>query len=1274
MNKTRIALSTLLTLLLFGSGLVQVRADDTDIYLAPPTVARDDAPNILIILDNSGSMESNTVTINQPYDATNTYAGDSTKTNGYIFDTSKIYWTDDGSIPSDADSTSNLQWFSASNNNCSHAANNLGTSAGATGIYSSDYIAEYHPAPTKNWGNVAAGLDDLVECAADSQTYGGSDTLYADSTKNNNYTSSSSLEISWTAYGGITLYSGNYLNYYWGPKTTITQTRMETAKDAVTQIVNSNINVRLGLMVYNNNNSNPNGGRVVARISKLTDPWRTSLKNTLAEVRGYVNPGASYGSGSRPNYTPLAETLWEAKQYFSGGSVTYGGSNWDTGNSGSDVKYPRPYPDVCAEDASNSAYCADYNYGSIDRTNVDSWYTSTGGTYISPFKYQCQQAYVIVITDGDPTNDGAANSNIDNLPGIIAYPTPNSTGSSTATTAGTSDRLDDLAGWMYNNDIIPNATLDGTQRVLTYTVGFGTGLSTSGRDLLKRTAEAGHGQYFNASDANKLASSLQSAIIDIQTTSSSFAAPSLSVNAFNKLYNSDDIYFALFKPSGTVAWDGNIKKLHLCNTSDVANYGCTYGEIIDSQTPPQPAIDTANLRIKKTSQSYWSSSADGGTVTAGGAGEAIENQSGARNIYTFMGDYTTGLPSSGTKIDNSTSGAMYTAATADYSLLDSTGTIAALPTTTEQNTAVESTLDWMTGYDFGSTTNKRWPMGDPLHSRPVALTLGKDSTTGKPIIKLLVATNDGQIHMIDDSTGEEQWAFIPQELLGKQYSLALDGDGTHPYGADSTPVLWVQDTDGNGIIDPSKGEDIWMFIGMRRGGRNIYAFDMLPSSSYSTPITSTSTIIKPELKWVIQGGTTTGFTQLGQTWSVPQLVNIRMKCNGGSCTAGDSVAKTVLIFGGGYNKGQDSGNFATSSSSPFGTDNAASPAGMGNGIYIVDPTDGSLIWRAGSDASADLQLSDMIYSIPSEVALTDTNGDFAADRMYVGDMGGQVWRIDLDNQLDVGSNGASTGYVFADLVCQRNASNVRDCSNTTFNTPEDWRKLFYPPDISQVSDSTYSNTPNYDVVAFATGNRADPVDWQTINSNKEAVHNYIYALRDYNIGTGGAPSGTVAITGPDLEDVTANILDTGTAAQVTTKTNALKTSKGWFIELKEATAIKVVPVAPSTTVWVGEKGLAKAVIFDNVIYVTTYTPANEVTSTVTCAANEGLGKLYTLNLVNATGVNGVRVQNVGGGIPSELVTIIRPGGITGLVGTSGGAAGVDLPGWSDKKPVYWYQK
>lgn len=1268
MNKTKIALSTLLTLLLFGSGLVQVRADDTDIYLAPPTVARDDAPNILIIFDNSGSMETNNVSIDQPYDATTTYAGDSSKTNGYIFDTNKIYWSADGTIPSDADSTSNQQWFSDSNNNCSHAAINLGTSAGATGIYSSDYIAEYHPAPTKNWGNVAAGLDQIVECAADSPTYGGSDTQYADSTKNNDYTGTASLEINWSAYGGITLYSGNYLNYYWGPKTTITQSRMVTAKQAVTKLIDSNINVRLGLMVYNVNNSTPNGGRIVARISKLNDAWRTSLKNTVNQITGWIDPSLPLDtSNSNKTYTPLSETLYEAYKYMSGGSVTYGGDNWDTGSAAGKSPYPVPYPDICAEDASNSAYCADYDYSTVTANTIDTWYGSaSGGTYISPFKYQCQQTYIIIVTDGDPTNDGAATSAINSLTGGTTYPTPTTGGN----TGNTSNRLDDLAGYMYNNDIIPNSTLDGTQRVLTYTVGFGTGLSSSGLNLLERTADAGHGKYFNASDANKLASALQSAIIDIQTTSSSFAAPSLSVNAFNKLYNSDDIYFALFKPSGTVAWDGNIKKLHLCNTSDVSNYGCTYGEIIDAQTPPQPAIDAANLRIKDTSQSYWSTSADGGTVTKGGAGEAMENQS-SRNIYTFLGSYSTDLPATGDKLQTGKTGNVYTTATTtDLTLLDSTGTIAAMATTTDQQNAVEGTIDWMMGYDYGSTSSKRWPLGDPLHSRPVALTLGKDSTTGKPIIKLLVSTNDGQIHLIDDATGKEQWAFIPPELLGKQYSLALDGDGIHPYGADSTPVLWVQDTNGNGIIEPTDSDKIYMYIGMRRGGRNIYAFDLTPSAT----VTSTDTILTPRLMWVIQGGTTPGFEQLGQTWSVPQLVNIRMKCNGGSCTAGDSLAKPVLIFGGGYNKGQDSGNFATSSSSPFGTDNAASPAGMGNGIYIVDPNDGSLIWRAGSDASADLQLSDMIYSIPSEVALTDTNGDFAADRLYVGDMGGQVWRIDLDNQLDVGSNGASTGYVFADLVCQRNSSNVRDCSNTTYNTPEDWRKLFYPPDISQVSDSTYSNTPNYDVVAFATGNRADPVDWQTINSNKEAVHNYIYALRDYNITTGGAPSGTVAITGSDLEDVTANILDTGTAAQITAKTNALKTSKGWFIQLKESTAIKVVPVAPSTTVWVGEKGLAKAVIFDNTIYVTTYTPANEVTSTVTCAANEGLGKLYTLNLVNATGVNGTRVQDVGGGIPSELVTIIRPGGITGLVGTSGGAAGVDLPDWSDKKPVYWYQK
>ncbi|MDL2425389.1 hypothetical protein M2C68_22870, partial [Pseudomonas sp. BAgro211] len=51
----------------------------------------------------------------------------------------------------------------------------------------------------------------------------------------------------------------------------------------------------------------------------------------------------------------------------------------------------------------------------------------------------------------------------------------------------------------------------------------------------------------------------------------------------------------------------------------------------------------------------------------------------------------------------------------------------------------------------------------------------------------------------------------------------------------------------------------------------------------------------PKLLWLIKGGTTTGFEQLGQTWSPPVKTRIDI---GGTVT-------DVLIFAGGYDPNQD---------------------------------------------------------------------------------------------------------------------------------------------------------------------------------------------------------------------------------------------------------------------------------------------------------------------------------------------------------------------------------
>jgi len=1296
--------SLALAVVLMAGNSTALLADDTDIYLAPPNVIRNDSPNIMVIIDNSTSMEVSDVTIKPTYDPTTTYPAYGT---GY--NTGRIYWT---TSSSSKPSLSTSNWISTTNMKCEAALDQLSAAAGKEGFYSDKIVQWKITSGSKGkWLAPTSGLDEIFECktdqdsnAADSATAGtwlqdtsggGGQVAVADRYTTN---ASSGQHLS---FGGVTtvyLYTGNYLNYYFGTTTT-TKKRMQVAREAISTVINTTSNVNMGLMVFNRNSNTTigtgnGGGRVVSRIAPLTSTHRAGLLSIISDIRGYVVPNASFGSGSTPVGTPLAETLYEAMQYFKGASVVYGGINWDNDSGTTSTVYPKPYPDICAEDNSNSAYCAAYVYsptvGGIDKAAWKTNYNSLSGkgTYISPFAYECQQGYIILVTDGDPYNTTSAfNTIVSGLTGGTKYSTENTaTGTDTSESLSfvpggqpnwTGDSpLDDLAGYMYNNDLIGNGTLPGIQRILTYTVGM-QGINPGGEKLLKKTAEAGHGKYFDATNASALVTSLEAAIIDIQTTTSSFAAPSLSVNAFNKLFNRDEIYFALFKPSSSVQWDGNIKKLRLCNTQDVIDHGCTFGDIIDKNNVP--AIDAANLRIKDTSVSFWNSVADGGTVTDGGTGLAIKAQGPeARVVHTYTDTYANLTTANNTiLVSAATTATFYTQAIASYSMLDSTGAI----TTDAQ---VRKTINWMRGYTADNTA-KRWPFGDPLHSRPVALTIGAENDLlgnpdpNKPIIRLFVSTNDGQIRILNDSNGQEDWAFVPKEMLDKQYTLMQDADGKHLYGADGSPTFWVEDVNQDGVLDPAAGDFAYMYVGMRRGGKNIYAFDLLAGKS--TRITSQTEKLTPKLKWVIEGGVTTGYSRLGQTWSAPQIRKIKMKCNGAGCAAGDATSKTVLIFGGGYDTGQDTGNFlGAATTNPYGDQSG----GLGNAVYIADPATGARIWWASSDATANLVLSQMIYAIPSDISLFDTNGDGAVDRLFFGDMGGLVWRIDLADQLDVNANGGSKGYVFADLVCKRDPStNVRVCSDTSITTLQSWRKVFYNPDIAQVRDSVFSSTSDFDVVVVATGNRADPVDKQTINASVEAVHNRIYALRDYNVATGPyAVTAPIALDVEDIMDLTANQLQDPAAAGYAADLATIRAKKGWYIDLKETVAATVPPLtSPSTTYWVGEKGLAKPVIFDGVIYVTTYTPANDATAVITCASTEGLGKIYGLGLYNATAVidfdgdgTADRSKNVGGGIPSELVTVIREGGVTGLVGTSGGAASPNIGEELPRGKTYWYEE
>ncbi len=80
-------------------------------------------------------------------------------------------------------------------------------------------------------------------------------------------------------------------------------------------------------------------------------------------------------------------------------------------------------------------------------------------------------------------------------------------------------------------------------------------------------------------------------ILDFNT---SFTAPAVSVNAFNRTQNLDDLFVTVFRPSETYSWAGNIKKYRLD----------PLGIIVDANDAPAVEVTTGFFRT--TAQSYWS--------------------------------------------------------------------------------------------------------------------------------------------------------------------------------------------------------------------------------------------------------------------------------------------------------------------------------------------------------------------------------------------------------------------------------------------------------------------------------------------------------------------------------------------------------------------------------------------------------------------------------------------------------------------------------------------
>ncbi|WP_111806119.1 pilus assembly protein [Aeromonas allosaccharophila] len=1079
-------------------------SDDTELFVYDFAKAGDFRPKVLFIFDNSGSMGESTLLAKEDYDPEFSYPKLPQNDDG---EDGYFYYSTNG-IPPKIISSSNTKRFSNIKNACATSLIGLNK----LGLFSSVYwnYVVSNDGKKGEWkplSSYAESKINIVDCQQDISEKNNDNSGFTGSYKSvkgitKGYpvnTNSANISTPWVdnatptapnTGGGefLTIYTGNYLRWYYA-SANIRTSRLNVAKQALRELVRSTPAVDFGLAVFNENdgngNNNKNGGRIIRQIIG-NDAVLAAGKTGSQDLIDKSNSLAA------ETWTPLCETMYEAYRYFGGLGIYFG----------NDDASRNPQRDPNAE-------------------------IPSANKYKSPYDKCSNNGYIIYMTDGAPTYDTAADSLVAGLLNSSTDPNkPSYSGTVGYGTGKDKSYLAALAGYMKNNDV--NASVAGKQTVTTFTVGFGDEAITGAGTLLAETARRGGGKYYPATDATQLNDALKSSLLAILKMNTSLVSPAIATNNFDRTRSLNNIYYAMFEPGAGPRWKGNLKKLALAPEK---------GYVVDQSGMPAIASDGTILEAART---FWSSTSDGNKVAEGGIQEMLSAKTN-RNIYIIPPSINTTdalIEFSKSNLESMAGGATSLRTVMNLNSTDS----------------MDDLLNWAKGGDAfdenqdGKKTDIREHiLGDPLHSRPLVINYGCTKLTGQtsctPDLRIVMGTNAGFLHMFKDSgtTVDESWAAMPYQFIANQKALRENLDSSvHLYGVDSSPTVLVNEQVKDGHIKSSQGDKVWLFTGLRGGGKAYYALNISNPDS-------------PSLMWRLDKNSA-GFGRLGETWSIPEVAFIPGYY---SETAGKKNYKPVLIFSGGYDQ----------SKSYLGQGVEDSE---GLGIYIVDAEAGTLLFSFTPDATSatNKQVAGMVYSMPGSVSVLDSDGDGITDRIYAGDTGGQIWRIDLKGT----DKPKWTAIKFASLGNAHLSGTAKKL--------EDDRRFFTQPVLVRTinkgwkydgTNYLYSERP-FDAVLIGSGDRNRP--------SSEAITQNVYVmLRDYNVnptlfGATSEPSVPSSITLSDLYDVTSDPFIGLNEDQIVNTTKALTSKLGWKFWLNES----------------GEKSMGAGLVLQGKLYFTSFLP------------------------------------------------------------------------------------
>ena len=788
---------------------------------------------------------------------------------------------------------------------------------------------------------------------------------------------------------------------------------------------------------------------------------------------------------------------------------------------------------------------------------------------------QCQQNFTITMTDGyyNGSFSGLGNTDGDN----------NTKWDSDVTGPfgdNSSNTLADIAMEYYENDIRPGvdnnllpppgAVDENTaQHMVTYGVAFGVEGNVTSMpsnkvdpfgwpapitdpariDDLRHAAWNSRGEFHSAQNSRQLVSSMRGALRSIQSRIGSSASVAFNTGS---LSTNSEVYLALFNSE---QWNGDLLAFDL-----------------------DPA------------------SGDVSSVPKWSAGNKLKDRDLSTNSRTILTYDNVAKDGIAFQWDELTAAQKLDFRTNSSGMLDNEATGMARHGHLRGDRGCEFSSFEKCFYDDGTDTfeskslrERNGRLGDIVHSGPVFVgapesnwpdvapfpggvgetyTEYRKAEADRPGV-VYVGGNDGMLHGFRRTDGEEVLGYVPSTL----YSDAVD-DGLHHLADPSYSHRYSVDlraTIADAYVKSTPtGSVSWKTLligGLRGGGRGLFMLDVTDPGAFS----ETGTKPMDTVMWEFNS---THDADMGHSFSRPSLVPLE--------GSGNSI-RWAVIFGNGYND-------------------------LGSGeaklfiLFVEEGLDGT--WTAGSDY---LEISTGVGTTTdrnglSSPAVIDSDGDGLADRVYAGDLEGNMWAFDLSGADTSGwgiayTSGKSVQPLF-----------VAPAGQQITSTPVIVRNSEIP--------TASKNTPNT-LVLFGTGQYLTTAD--ITSTNLQTM---------YGVWDAGEPS----LSRSDLVEQEISFgSSTGGALGRSLTDNSVdyEYSSGWFIDLPDA----------------GERIVTDPVIRGDLVFFNTMRP-----DTNPCESG-GRGWLMVAKWNN-------------GGHPSEVSFDLNGDSLLTMDDTIGGnaAAGVEIVG------------